>query len=207
MQPKRIADGADEVRQVCRNVVHKAVKADLMDRVLARVKLWRVGNQLDLMTNLGALIDAEHLNKVKGYLTKGALFGGKADGPFVPPTIYNAEPSEKLAREEVFGPVLSVIEVDSTDEAIAVANDTEYGLTASAFSATGGRAIRAAREIRAGTVTINCYREGDVTTPFGGYKQSGFGGRDNGIHAHEQYTELKTIWVNLSDPAAQDGLG
>lgn len=156
MQPKRIVDGVDEVRQVCRNVVHKAVKAD---------------------------------------------------GPFVPPTIYNAEPSEKLAREEIFGPVLSVIEVDSTDEAIAVANDTEYGLTASVFSANGRRAIRAAREIRAGTVTINCYGESDVTTPVGGYKQSGFGGRDNGIHAHEQYTELKTIWVNLSDPAAQDGLG
>jgi len=94
--------------------------------------------------------------------------------------------------------------VSSLEQAIEVANDTGYGLTASVYSANGKRAIRAARAIRAGTVTVNCYGEGDITTPFGGYKQSGFGGRDNGIHAHDQYTELKTIWVDLTDPAAED---
>ena len=125
----------------------------------------------------------------------------------MPPTIYEAKPGDKLAREEIFGPVLSVIEVSSDEEAIAVANDTEYGLTASVFSANGRRAIRAARAIQAGTVTVNCYGEGDITTPFGGYKTSGFGGRDNGLHAHDQYTELKTIWVDLSDPASGDDLG
>lgn len=190
-----------------RLIVHKAVKAPLMERILARIKLWRVGDPLDPVTNLGALIDADHLKKVKSYLKKGAVTGGKADGPYVPPTVYDVKPGDKLAREEVFGPVLSVIEVASTEEAIAVANDTDYGLTASVFSANGRRAIRAAREIRAGTVTVNCYGEGDITTPFGGYKQSGFGGRDNGIHAHDQYTELKTIWIDLSDPADGDDLG
>ena len=190
-----------------RLIVHRAVKKPLMDRILARVKLWRVGDPLDPVTNLGALIDAEHLKKVKSYLKKGALTGGKANGPYVPPTIYDAKPGDKIAREEIFGPVLSVIEVASDEEAIAVANDTDYGLTASVFSANGRRAIRAARAIQAGTVTVNCYGEGDITTPFGGYKTSGFGGRDNGLAAHDQYTELKTIWVDLSDPAAQDNLG
>ena len=97
--------------------------------------------------------------------------------------------------------------MELNEEAIAVANDTDYGLTASVFSANGRRAIRAARAIQAGTVTVNCYGEGDITTPFGGYKTSGFGGRDNGLHAHDQYTELKTIWVDLSDPASGDDLG
>ncbi|MEL6792680.1 MAG: aldehyde dehydrogenase family protein, partial [Pseudomonadota bacterium] len=190
-----------------RLIVHKSVKAPLMERIAARAKLWRVGDPLDPATNLGPLVDAEHLKKVKKYLKKGALIGGKGDGPFVPPTVYEVKKTEKLAREEIFGPVLSVIEVASTEEAITVANDTEYGLTASVFSANGRKAIRAARDIRAGTVTVNCYGEGDLTTPFGGYKQSGFGGRDNGVHAHDQYTELKTIWVDLSDPADGDDLG
>ena len=187
-----------------RLIVHKAVKAPLMDHILARLRDWRTGDPLDPANHLGALVDADHLKKVKGYLKKGAITGGKADGPYVPPTIYAAKPGDKIAREEIFGPVLSVIEVATTEEAIAVANATDYGLTASVFSANGKQAIRAARAIQAGTVTVNCYGEGDITTPFGGYKQSGFGGRDNGVHAHDQYTELKTIWVDLSDPAAGD---
>ena len=111
------------------------------------------------------------------------------------------------AREEIFGPVLSVIEVASAEEAIALANDTEYGLAASIFSANARTALRAARDIRAGTVTVNCYGEGDISTPFGGFNQSGFGGRDNGIHAHDQYTQLKTIWIDLTDPADGDNVG
>ncbi|MEM6467607.1 MAG: aldehyde dehydrogenase family protein, partial [Pseudomonadota bacterium] len=104
-------------------------------------------------------------------------------------------------REEIFGPVLGVIEVTSFDEAISVANDTPYGLAAALFTSNAKRAIRGARAIKAGTVTVNCYGEGDIATPFGGYKQSGFGGRDNSIHAHDQYTQLKTIWIDLSDDA------
>ena len=190
-----------------RLIVHKDVRQPLMKHILARLKHWRTGDPLDPVTNLGALIDGEHLKKVKRYLKKGALVGGKANGPFVPPTIYAAKPGDRLARDEIFGPVLSLIEVDSDEQAIALANDTEYGLTACLFSANGRRALRAARAIKAGTVTINCYGEGSIATPFGGYKQSGFGGRDNGLQAHDQYTELKTIWVDLGDPASSDDLG
>ena len=190
-----------------RLIVHKDVKAPLMERVFARLRDWKTGDPLDPQNHLGALIDAEHLKKVKKYLKKGAIAGGKAEGPFVAPTIYEAKASDKLAKDEIFGPVLTVIEVASAEEAIAVANDTDYGLTASVFTANARRAIRAARDIRAGTVTVNCYGEGDISTPFGGFKQSGFGGRDNGMHAHDQYTELKTIWVDLSDPNAGDNVG
>ena len=187
-----------------RLIVHQSIKAPLMECILARLRDWRTGDPLDPANNLGALIDAEHLKKVKSFLKKKAIVGGKADGPYVPPTIYDAKPNEKIATDEIFGPILSVLSVASDEEAIALANDTEYGLAASVFSANSRRAIRAARAIKAGTVTINCYGEGDISTPFGGYKQSGFGGRDNSLHAHDQYTELKTIWLDLTDPAEQD---
>ncbi|MDE3028705.1 MAG: aldehyde dehydrogenase family protein, partial [Paracoccaceae bacterium] len=129
-------------------------------------------------------------------------FGGKAKDGFVEPTVIDVTDREARAvREEIFGPVLSVLTVDSFDEAIALANDTPYGLAASIFTANVKKAIRGARAVRAGTVTVNSFGEGDISTPFGGFKQSGFGGRDNGIHAHDQYTQVKTIWVDLSDDA------
>ncbi len=192
-----------------RLIVHEAVKDELMQRIVARARDWKTGDPLDPKHHLGALVDKEHFKKVSSYLKKGkALIGGKTEGGcYVLPTVIDGvKPGDRLAREEIFGPVLSVITVRSTDEAIAVANDTDYGLAASVFSANGKRALRAAREIRAGTVTINCYGEGDITTPFGGYKQSGFGGRDNSLHAHDQYTELKTIWIDLSDRTAEDAV-
>ncbi len=92
-----------------------------------------------------------------------------------------------------------MVEVSSTDEALAVANMTDYGLAASIFSANIKTALRASRAVRAGTVTVNCFGEGDITTPFGGFKQSGFWGRDNSLQAHDQYCETKTIWIDLSD--------
>ena len=190
-----------------RLIVHEAVKDKLMKRIVARTRNWKTGDPLDPRHHLGALVDKEHFKKVSGYLKQGkAIVGGKTEqGRYVLPTIIDAvKPGDKLAREEIFGPVLAVITVRSTEEAIAVANDSDYGLAASLFSANGKQALRAAREIRAGTVTINCFGEGDITTPFGGYKQSGFGGRDNSLHAHDQYTELKTIWIDLSDRNAQD---
>ena len=189
-----------------RLIVHKAVKAQLLERLLARLRDWKTGDPLDPQNHLGALIDADHCAKVAGYLSGAALAGGAADGPFLAPTVYEVTRDDPRAREEIFGPILSVIEVASTDEALALANDTEYGLAASVFSANARTALRAARAIRAGTVTVNCYGEGDISTPFGGYKQSGFGGRDNGVHAFDQYTELKTIWVDLSDPNDADNL-
>ena len=188
-----------------RLIVHKEVREALMESIMARLRDWRTGDPLDPINHLGALIDSEHCRKVGSSLGKGkALVGGKMDGSFIEPTIYATKRDEVLAREEIFGPVLSVIEVSSLDEAIEIANDTDYGLTASVFTANTRRALTTARATHAGTVTVNCYGEGDISTPFGGYKQSGFSGRDNGIHAHDQYTELKTIWVDLTDPASHD---
>jgi gamma-glutamyl-gamma-aminobutyraldehyde dehydrogenase len=103
----------------------------------------------------------------------------------------------KIAREEIFGPVLAVLPVDSDEEAVAVANDTVYGLAASLYTRDIHKAHRVARALRAGTVSVNCYSEGDLTTPFGGFKESGFFGRDKSVYAQEQYTELKTIWMQV----------
>ncbi|WP_282027793.1 aldehyde dehydrogenase [Ruegeria faecimaris] len=187
-----------------RLIVHKAVKAELLDRIAHHVKQWNVGEPLNPETRLGAMVSEAHFDKICGYLdqAENVVIGGKADNGFVEATVVELPSNDAiLARDEIFGPILSVITVSSFDEAIKIANDTEYGLCASIFTANAKRAIRGARMIRAGTVTVNSFGEGDITTPFGGYKQSGFGGRDNSIHAHDQYTQLKTIWVDLSDDA------
>lgn len=185
---------------ISRLIVHSAVKAALLDKINARIREWKVGNPLDPASHIGALIDKGHCSKVRSYLNE------TGDGPFVSPTVFEVEADDQRARNEIFGPVLCVITVASNDEAVQVANDTDYGLTASLFSAGSRSAIRAARDIRAGTITVNCYGEGNIATPFGGYKQSGFGGRDNGLHAHNQYTEIKTIWIDLNDPADGDNV-
>ncbi|MGB0844094.1 MAG: aldehyde dehydrogenase family protein, partial [Alphaproteobacteria bacterium] len=178
-----------------------------MKRFLALSRNWRTGDPLDPANNSGALIDSDHCAKVSSYLKgRTPLMGGEIDGNFITPTIFDdVKNTDKLATDEIFGPIVSIITVSSIEQAIEVANDTDYGLAASVFSANGKKALRAARAIKAGTVTINCYGEGDITTPFGGFKQSGFGGRDNGVYAHEQYTELKTIWIDLSDKS-DDGV-
>jgi gamma-glutamyl-gamma-aminobutyraldehyde dehydrogenase len=186
-----------------RLIVHRAVKAPLMERITARLRDWKTGDPLDPATRIGALIDAAHCDKVRGFLDKQ----DQGEGPFVQPAIYEVSKDDPRARDEIFGPVLCVIETATNDEAVEIANATDYGLAACVFTANTRRALRAARDIRAGTVTVNCYGEGDIATPFGGYKQSGFGGRDNGIHAHDQFTELKTIWIDLTDPADGDNVG
>lgn len=192
-----------------RLIVHERIKDELLGKIKSVAATWKIGDPLDPDNQLGAMIDSGHFAKVSDYLERGKasghpiILGGETmDGIFILPTIFDeVSPEDPLAREEIFGPVLSVITVSSYEAAIAVANDTEYGLAASVFSTNAKRAVRAAQAIRAGTVTVNCFGEGDITTPFGGFKMSGFGGRDNSIHAHDQYTELKTIWMDLSVPA------
>ncbi|HZS80064.1 MAG TPA: aldehyde dehydrogenase family protein, partial [Herbaspirillum sp.] len=99
----------------------------------------------------------------------------------------------------IFGPLLAVTSFTDVEEAIALANDTVYGLAAALYTSDLDTAIRLARRIRAGIVTVNCFGEGDITVPFGGYRQSGFGGRDKSMWAHHQYTEIKTIWIDVPD--------
>ena len=194
-----------------RLIVHEKIKDKLVEQILVKLRDWPLGDPLDPANRLGAIVSKEQFDKIMGYIGKGKAEGAKViaggnahslgQGYFIEPTIFdNVHADMTIAREEIFGPVLSIISVASAEEAVRVANDTSYGLTASIFTANGGRAQRMARDIRAGTVTINCYGEGDVTTPFGGFKLSGFGGRDKSLHAHDQYTELKTIWSDISDP-------
>jgi gamma-glutamyl-gamma-aminobutyraldehyde dehydrogenase len=199
-----------------RLIVHRDVAPKLMPMIDTELEKWRTGDPLDPRNQLGAIVSEEQHKKIMGYIKtakkEGAKLrhGGKAmkgSGLFIEPTVYEGvTPDMTIAKEEIFGPVFAVMEVKSDAEAIAVANDTCYGLQASLYTSSLTKAHRAARAIRAGTVTVNCYGEGDVSTPFGGYKQSGFGGRDNGLAAHDQYTETKTIWIDLSDDAVDEAL-
>lgn len=185
-----------------RLIVQSGVKEELLKRVIAHAREWPMGDPLNPENRVGALVSKSHFDKVCSFLEKGqkVLLGGSAKDGFVEPTIIDiTDRNARAVREEIFGPVLTVLTVESFDEAITLANDTEYGLAASIFTANAKKAIRGARAIRAGTVTVNSFGEGDITTPFGGFKASGFGGRDNGIHAHDQYTRVKTIWVDLTD--------
>ncbi|MBO9468349.1 aldehyde dehydrogenase [Tropicibacter sp. R15_0] len=186
-----------------RLIVAREIKDALIDKIIAHAREWPMGDPLDPANRIGALVSQAHFDKVCSYLdgSQRILLGGTAENGFVEPTILEVPADAKVWREEIFGPVLSVTTVDTIDQAVALANDTEYGLAASVFSSNIKRALRAARAIRAGTVTVNSFGEGDSATPFGGYKQSGFGGRDNGIHAHDQYTQIKTLWIDLSDDA------
>ncbi len=193
-----------------RLIVQKGIKDALLEKVIEKTADWRTGYPLNPANRLGAMNTQEHFNKVMSYIDIGkeegasVVLGGDAidigDGIYIEPTIFDGVGRDmRIGREEIFGPVLSVIEVESANEAISVANDTEYGLQASLFTSNVKRAHRMARDLQAGTVSVNCYGEGDISTPFGGYKQSGFGGRDNSLLAHDQYCETKTIWYDLSD--------
>ena len=192
-----------------RLIVHRSRKDALVEALQAELASWPAGDPLDPATKIGALISRPHLDRVLGYVQIGRqegarlLTGGEriledTGGYFIGPTIFDGVRNDmRIAREEIFGPVLSVIEFDTEDEAVAIANDTSYGLAASIYTDDLNVAHRVARDLRAGTVAVNAYAEGDMTTPFGGYKQSGFGGHDKSVHAHDQYTELKTTWIAL----------
>jgi len=198
-----------------RLIVHQDIKDALLERIGAHLGEWKLGDPLDPQTRLGSMISKKHFDKVKSYLEQikieklKPLYGGKTiDDVFVEPTVVDGvTPESRLFREEVFGPILGVMTFQHIDEAIALANDTVYGLAASVYTSNLRHALRLSREIRAGTVSVNCYGEGDATTPFGGYKESGFGGRDKSIWAHDQYSELKTIWIDLSDSRIDESVG
>ena len=189
-----------------RLIVHRDVRDALLERVIARTAEWIVGDPQDPTTRIGPMIEQPHLDKVMSYIDLGREEGARvvaggdralpeSGGYFVAPTVFDDVRNDmQIARDEIFGPVISTIPFNSPDEAIALANATSYGLHASIYTRDVDTAIRTARAIRAGTVSINGYSEGDISTPFGGYKESGFGGRDKGLEAFDQYTEKKTIW-------------
>lgn len=192
-----------------RLIVHRTVKERVLEALTAQLALWPVGDPFDPATRIGPMISRSHMEKVLGYVDIGRREGARlvtggsqvlqeTGGWFVPPTVLDGVRNDmRVAREEIFGPVLSVIEFDTEAEAVAIANETPYGLASSLYTEDLNVAHRVARELRAGVVSVNCYSEGDMTTPFGGYKLSGFGGHDKSVHAHDQYTETKTIWIQL----------
>lgn len=189
-----------------RLLVQEEIKPQLLAAIAAHIDDWTQGNPLDPQNRLGTMIGEAHFHKVKSYLDiareEGLTVlhgGGTAQEIYVQPTIVDGvSPQSALFREEIFGPVLCVTSFRDEQEAIVLANDTDYGLAASVYTDNLRKAVRVSRALRAGTVTVNCFGEGDATTPFGGYKESGFGGRDKSIFAHDQYTELKTIWIDIS---------
>ncbi len=192
-----------------RLVVHESVRDAMLEKIVEIGRSMAPGDPLDPKTRLGAIVDQVQLNTVMGYIESGkeagaeVRLGGKrarkeSGGFFVEPTVFaNVEPQMKIAREEIFGPVLSTITFKDVDDAVRIANGVSYGLTAAVWSRDITTAHRVAKSLRAGTVFVNCYDADDITVPFGGFKQSG-NGRDKSLHAMDKYTELKTTWIDLS---------
>jgi len=188
--------------------VEGSIKARFLPMVVEALKGWKPGNPLDPATNVGALVDTQQLDTVLGYIEAGrndgaqVLIGGQrtleeSGGLYVEPTIFDGVSNAmKIAQEEIFGPVLSVITFDTPQEAVTIANDTPYGLAAAVWTADLSKAHLTARALRAGSVWVNQYDGGDMTAPFGGFKQSG-NGRDKSLHAFDKYTELKATWIKL----------
>lgn len=188
-----------------RIIAHKDVYDALVAEMAKQAAGWKLGDQMDPDTQNGPLVSDEHFAKVSGMVETGksqgatvAYGGAGAGGLMFQPTVFADVTSDMdIFQQEIFGPVVGITKADSDEEAIELANATQYGLAATLYTQDVSKAHRYARQLKAGTVGVNAYSEGEISTPFGGFKASGFGGRDNGIHAHEQYTELKTIWISL----------
>jgi gamma-glutamyl-gamma-aminobutyraldehyde dehydrogenase len=190
--------------------VHESIADDFVKVVAGEAPGYQPADPLDDTTEMGALVDDAQLKTVLGYIEAGRDEGARVaaggrqarqetGGYYVEPTVFDGVSNGmRIAREQIFGPVLSVIRFKTEEEAITLANDSTYGLQASVWSSNINRAHRVARALRAGTVHVNQYDEDDITVPFGGYKQSG-NGRDKSLHAFDKYTELKTTWVRI-DP-------
>ena len=194
-----------------RLIVPAALHDELVQALVAAVEGYVIGDPADPSTQVGALIEKPHFEKVLGWIERAradgavvacggaaATEGALGQGYFVKPTILvKCTNDMAVAREEVFGPVLSVIAVASDAEALAAANDSAYGLAASLYTNNLSKAHRGARHIKAGTVSVNCFSEGNEATPFGGFKLSGGNGSDKSVFAHQNYTHTKTIWMKV----------
>ncbi len=192
-----------------RLLVEQSIKEEFLERVMRAGESMFPGDPLDPATRMGAIVDTLQLDRVMGYIETGKNEGARVrlggeqvltetGGYFVAPTIFDqVDNSMRIAQEEIFGPVLSTITFQDPDEAVKIANNSLYGLAAAAWTGNVSKAHRVARGLRAGTVWINCFDEGDMTVPFGGYKQSG-NGRDKSLHAIDKYVETKTTWIDLS---------
>ncbi len=191
-----------------RLIVEESIREKFVDMVIAKSTNWMPGDPLDPATTMGPMIDAAQLNTVVEYVDVGQAEGASlvaggnqimmdSGGCYHEPTIFDGVNNDmRIAREEIFGPVMSVIGFKTAEEAVAIANDSIYGLAGAVWSNNINTAHRVAAAVRVGTMGINNYFGGDITVPFGGFKQSG-NGRDKSIHAFDDYTELKTTWIEF----------
>lgn len=193
-----------------RLLLHQDIHDQFVERLTERARKMKVGDPFDSASEMGSQISEQQLRRILGYIETGKKEGAQlrcggerdqdganAKGYFVQPTIFSdVKPGMKIAQEEIFGPVLATIRFKDADEAIAIANGTVYGLVSAVWTRDIQLAHRMAREIKAGSVWVNTYNGFDSASPFGGYKQSGFG-RDLGAYALEQYTSIKSVWIAL----------
>lgn len=188
-----------------RQLVHRSLHDEFLHRVVARAQRIVIGDPLDPATEMGPLVSEDHRARVRSYLALGRqegatvaldLAGSPRTGSYLGPTVFSGlHPRMRIAREEIFGPVLGTLVVDDLEQAATIANDSDYGLHATVFTSDIDRAIRFGSLLECGTVAVNGFTEGDIKTPFGGYKRSGSLARDKGTEAMDQYLRSKTIWI------------
>jgi (Z)-2-((N-methylformamido)methylene)-5-hydroxybutyrolactone dehydrogenase len=197
-----------------RALIHRPIHAEFVERLLALAKTARMGNPLDASTQVGPVTTRPQYEKILDYIRiakeEGAVcrLGGAAatreecgSGWFVEPTIFtDVSPQMRIANEEVFGPVLSIIPFDDEEEAVRIANDTVYGLAAGVWTQSIRRALTMSERLEAGTVWVNTYRAVSYMSPFGGYKRSGIG-RESGIDAIRDYLQTKSVWIDIAGNA------